>query len=201
MQRRSFCPACKLCRWRASRRVPVLDNSGRADFGIGDGILRSMLARSAVRDDRARGREGVALHRAERQIFGRATMKPLHATDIAHAAAIDGHNHGRTRAVELLISERNALIRDAARFYPGCRDREVARQLLISLARYRNGRWRRDGIREVCPPQHKGKLLQVLWLILKTIDAIPSDRTVRAALAQSRFEFANWGTRCPASDR
>ena len=38
-------------------------------------------------------------------------MKPLHATDIAHAAAIDGHNHGRTRAVELLISERNALIR------------------------------------------------------------------------------------------
>ena len=120
-------------------------------------------------------------------------MKPLHATDIAHAAAIDGHNHGRTRAVELLISERNALIRDAARFYPGCRDREVARQLLISLARYRNGRWRRDGIREVCPPQHKGKLLQVLWLILKTIDAIPSDRTVRAALAQSRFEFANWG--------
>jgi hypothetical protein len=71
-------------------------------------------------------------------------------------------SHGRTRAVELPISERNALIRDAARFFPGYGDREVARRLLIALARYRNGRWQRDRSETTCPPQHKGKLLQVL---------------------------------------
>jgi hypothetical protein len=131
-------------------------------------------------------------------------MKPVRAIDLTHASPVDGRGHGRTRTVELLISERNALIRDAARFYPGCTDRETARQMLIALARYRNGRWLRDRIEATCPAQHRGKLVQVLWLILRTIDAIPSDRTVRAALAQSRmqtrFEFADPSTRCPPLD-
>ncbi len=115
-------------------------------------------------------------------------MRPVRTIELTQAAPIEARGHGRTRAVELLISERNTLIRDAARFYPGCRDREVARQLLIALARFRNGRWLRDRSKMTCPPQHRGKLVQVLWLILKTIDAIPSDRTVRAALAQSRTQ-------------
>jgi hypothetical protein len=131
-------------------------------------------------------------------------MKPVRVADLTHSTPLDGRGHGRTPAVQLLIDERNALIRDAARFYPGCRDREVARQLLIALARFRHGRWRRDRIEATCPAQHRGKLVQVLWLILKTIDATPSDRTVRAALAQSRmqtrFEFADRATRCPPSD-
>ncbi|MEY9131929.1 hypothetical protein ACVMII_000797 [Bradyrhizobium diazoefficiens] len=108
-------------------------------------------------------------------------MKPVHAIETANAAPI--RSHGRTRAVELLISERNALIRDAARFYPGCTDREVARQLLIALARYRNGRWRRDRVEATCPAQHRGKLVQALWLILKTRDVPVSERTIRRALA------------------
>ena len=91
----------------------------------------------------------------------------------------------RTRQTELLISEREALIREAARFFPGCKDREVARQLLVALTRYRNSRWQRDRSETTCPAQHRGKLVQTLWLILKTIDAIPGDRTVRAALARS----------------
>jgi hypothetical protein len=129
-------------------------------------------------------------------------MRPLRTIELTHAAPVDCRSHGRTRAVELLVSERNALIRDAARFYPpGCSDREVARQLLVALARYRNSRWQRDRSETTCPAQHRGKLVQVLWLILKTIDAIPSDRSVRAALAQSRFEFfAHPSTRCPPSD-
>jgi hypothetical protein len=108
-------------------------------------------------------------------------MKP-----VRHPLVPD-RSHGRTPAVQLLIDERNALIRDAARFYSGCTDRETARQLLIALARYRNGRWRRDSAEATCPVKLKGKLEQTLWLILKTLDAIPSDRTVRAALAQSRM--------------
>jgi hypothetical protein len=95
------------------------------------------------------------------------------------------------------------LLADAARFYPGCTDREVARRLRKSLKTYRAGRFRRDRDCEVCPAQHKGKLVQVLWLILKTLDAIPGDRTIRTALAQprtqTRFEFANWATRCPTT--
>jgi hypothetical protein len=43
----------------------------------------------------------------------------------------------------LLISERDRLIIEAARFYPGCRDREIARRLRFALSTYRNGRWPR----------------------------------------------------------
>jgi hypothetical protein len=130
-------------------------------------------------------------------------MKPVGTIELTHAVPVDGPSHGRTRAVELLISERNALIRDAARFFPGCRDREIARRLRDRLSTYRNGRWLRDRIEATCPAQHRGKLLQVLWLILRTIDAVPSDRTIRAALAQTRmrtrFEFADPSTRCPTT--
>jgi hypothetical protein len=94
----------------------------------------------------------------------------------------------RTRQTELLISERDNLLAQAAKFFPGCRHREIARRLRSALSTYRNGRWRRDRIEATCPPQHKGKLVQIMWMILKTIDAIPCDRTVRTALAQSRIQ-------------
>ena len=107
-------------------------------------------------------------------------MRPVRTIELTHAAAIDGH--GRTRAVELLISERNALIRAAAKFYPGCSGREIARQLHTALLRYHGGRWQRDRSETSCPPQHKGKLVQVMWMILKTNDAPVGARTIRRAL-------------------
>jgi hypothetical protein len=91
----------------------------------------------------------------------------------------------RTRQTELLISERDNLLVEAARFYPGLSNREVAKRLQDALLVYRNGRWRRDQNEQTCPPQHRGKLLQVMWMILKTIDAIPGDRTIRGALART----------------
>jgi hypothetical protein len=112
-------------------------------------------------------------------------MKPVHTIELTHAAPLDGRGHGRTPAVQLLIDERDNLIRAAAKFYPGAGDREVARRLRAALSIYRNGRWRRDRAEATCPLQHKRKLLQVMWLILKTRDALVSDRTVRRALAAS----------------
>jgi hypothetical protein len=90
----------------------------------------------------------------------------------------------------LLIDERNALLIEAARFYPGVSDREIARRLRRALAIYRAGRWQRDRSEATCPPQHRGKLVQVMWLVLKTIDHVPSERTVTSQLARAR---ASWG--------
>jgi hypothetical protein len=113
-------------------------------------------------------------------------MKPVRTIELTHAAAIDGSSHGRTPAVLLVLDERNALIRAAARFYPGDSDREIARRLHRALAIYRSSRWqRRDCIEATCPAQHRGKLMQAMWLILKTRDYVPSEMTIRRALGYS----------------
>jgi hypothetical protein len=104
-----------------------------------------------------------------------ADIRPHRATAFVDAAPIGGRGH-RTRQTELLISERDRLIIEATRFYPGCRDREIARRLRFALSAYRKGRWRRDRIEGTCPMLHCGKLVQSLWMILKTLDAIPCDR-------------------------
>jgi hypothetical protein len=44
---------------------------------------------------------------------------------------------------------------------------------------------RRDRIEATCPMQHRGKLVQSLWMILKTLDAIPCDRGGTGASAAS----------------
>jgi hypothetical protein len=95
---------------------------------------------------------------------------------------VDGRGH-RSPNTLLLLDERDRYLRTAARFYPGCSDREIARLLRAVLVTFRNGRWRRDRVETTCPLQHRGKLQQVLWLILKTRDAIPSERTIRRALS------------------
>jgi hypothetical protein len=105
-----------------------------------------------------------------------ASMKPL-----KHPLVPD-RSHGRTRQVLLLISERDALIRSAARFYPGASGREIARQLRTALSTYYGGRWRRDREVFTCPAQHKGKLTEVLFLLLRTHEHVPSIATLRRAL-------------------
>ena len=110
-------------------------------------------------------------------------MKPHRPSIFAGAVPLDGRGHSRTPAVQLLIDERVALIRAAARFYPGAKNREVARRLHAALSTYRGGRFIRDRACEVCPPQHKGKLTAVLWITLKVHDHVPSEMTIRRALA------------------
>lgn len=120
-------------------------------------------------------------------------MKPVLHTDLTHATAIDSRGHGRTPAVRLMVDERDHYLREAAAFYPGLSDRETARQLRTALAAYRAGRWRRDRAETKCPSQYRGRLPEALWLLLRTLDAVPGDRTIRAALARS----ADPTTCCP----
>ena len=102
-------------------------------------------------------------------------MKP-----IRHPLVV-GPGH-RTPQTMLLLDERGKLLVEAARFFPGCSDREIARRLHGALSTYRNGRWRRDRTEALCPMQHRGKLLQIMWMILKVHDHLPPTMTIRRAL-------------------
>jgi hypothetical protein len=108
-------------------------------------------------------------------------MKPLR--DLSGAVPVDGRSHGRTPAVLLLIDERVALIRTAAKFFPGASDREIARRLRTALSIYRAGRWGRDRS-DTCPVQHRGKLTEILYLLLRVHDHVPSEPTIRRALGR-----------------
>jgi hypothetical protein len=122
--------------------------------------------------------------------FGCAMMKPVRTIELTHAVPFERGPGHRTPQTLLLIDERDKLLVEAAKFFPGALDREISRRLRAALSIYRAGRWRRDCAELTCPPQHRGKLVQVLWLLLKTMDAIPGDKTVRNALARPAI-------RCP----
>jgi hypothetical protein len=111
-------------------------------------------------------------------------MKPVRTIELTHAELVDGRGR-RSIHTLLLIRARDVLLVEAAMFFPGASDREVARRLLAALKTYRAGRWRRDAALALCPPQHAGSYRALFWLILKLHDHVPCDRAVRAALARA----------------
>jgi hypothetical protein len=111
-------------------------------------------------------------------------VRPLRASAFANAAPLDGRGH-RTRQTLLLISERNKLLAEAARFFPGAFDREIARQLRTALLRYQTGAWRRTRVETTCPTRHLGRLDALLWQLLRIRDATLSERTIRAVLGRT----------------
>ena len=87
---------------------------------------------------------------------------------------------------------RDHLLRTAAaRFCVGVSDRQAAMMLRAKLDRYRLGAWRRDRVEVQCPARLKGALNELFWTLLKIRDAVPGDRTVRAALALEPFSVAH----------
>ena len=56
--------------------------------------------------------------------------------------------------------------------------------------RYHGGPWRRDRLEVRCPDRHRGTITELLWKVLKVRDAVPGDRTIRAALALDPFSIA-----------
>ncbi len=90
----------------------------------------------------------------------------------------------RTPATMLRLDERDRYLREAARFFPGCGNREIARRLRSALLTYRSCAWQRDFAKDLCPVRYAGTVKAALWKTLKAVDAIPGDRTIRAALAQ-----------------
>jgi hypothetical protein len=95
---------------------------------------------------------------------------------------LDGRGR-RSNETRLRIDECATLQREGARFFAAASDREIARRLHQALSRYATGAWRRERTCDVCPVRHRGKVTAALWMILKTRDAIPSDRTIRRTLA------------------
>jgi hypothetical protein len=102
---------------------------------------------------------------------------------LTHAVPVDGRGHGRTPRVQLILDERDKLLIEAARrFCISMSDRAAAEYLRDALSRYREGRFRRSRAETTCPPQHRGRLDEMLWLLLKTSDHVPSIATIRRVL-------------------
>ena len=80
------------------------------------------------------------------------------------------------------IATRDTLLRLAARSIDGSA-RVKARRLHSVLLRFRSGPWRRLQAEAACPDQYRGKIEEVLFVILRTRDAVPSFCTIRNALA------------------
>ena len=97
---------------------------------------------------------------------------------------VDGRGHGRTPAVQLLIDERATLLREAARRHCiGMSGRARAKYLHDALSRYSEGRFRRSRLETTCPSAHRGRLDEMLWLLLKTTSGrVPSIPTIRRVL-------------------
>ena len=94
----------------------------------------------------------------------------------------------RTPQTLLLIDERARYLVEAARFYPGVSDREVARRLRRSLVLYQQGRWRRSRSDLTCA-HPVGHLDAVLWCLLNIRDAIPSERLIRLAISRASRDY------------
>ena len=111
-------------------------------------------------------------------------MKPVRPSIFDGAVAVDGRGR-RSNETYLRLDERDRYLVEAAKFYPGCGDREVARRLRSALLTYRSCAWQRDYAEDLCPVRYAGTVKAALWKTLKAVDAIPGDRTIRAALARS----------------
>jgi hypothetical protein len=91
----------------------------------------------------------------------------------------------RTEATTRSIATRNRLlIEAAARHCAGQSSRSAASALRGALVRYREGAWRRHRVEDQCPVRLVGRLDEYLWRILRARDHVPSERTIRRALAK-----------------
>jgi hypothetical protein len=112
------------------------------------------------------------------------TGKPAKSDGKSARRTPDNRGH-RTPRTQLQIDERDALLREAARrFCAGMSDRQAAAYLRVALLRYREGRWRRTRT-EIWNPHAADRLDAVLWRLLRTREAIPSERLIRAVLSRS----------------
>jgi hypothetical protein len=118
-------------------------------------------------------------------------MKPVRASELTHTTPVDARGR-RPPADVLARAIRDHLLRTAAdRFCAGMKHRPAAAKLRTKLIRYREAAWRRDRVEVQCPDRHRGSVTELLWTILNIRDAVPSDRTIRAALALDPFSVAH----------
>jgi hypothetical protein len=187
--RKPVCIGCKasfLDDENAGGCLPAVIAGRRARHRRKERVLCAMPSDAVDERGRCRQRPRAPANCAARPIFGCA-MRPLR-----HPLLPAGPGH-RTPATLLAIDERNALLAEIARrFYPGLSHREIAHRLRSRLLIYRNGPWRRT-CTELRSPHPPEKIETLLWQLLRVRDAIPGERTMRAALARTSI-------RCPPTD-
>ena len=111
-------------------------------------------------------------------------MKPLRPSIFSGAMPVDGRGR-RSNETLLRLDERDKLLVEIARrFFPDLSHLEAAHRLRSRLLIYRNGRWRRTRTELRCPHPAE-KLDALLWSLMKSRDAVPAVRSIRAILAQA----------------
>lgn len=99
---------------------------------------------------------------------------------------VDGRGR-RSLDTRVAILVRDATIAEAAlRFYPLMSSVAAARVLHAGLSRYQSGAWRRHRTEENMPARLAGRVEGMYWFVLKMRDALPSERTIRAAIDASK---------------
>jgi hypothetical protein len=102
-----------------------------------------------------------------------------------HERTFNVELRGRRKAADILgRTIRDHLLRLAAsRYCVGMSDRQAASYLRTKLGRYAAGAWRRDRVEDRLPDRHLGRIEATLWELLRIRDHVPSDKTIRNALA------------------
>jgi hypothetical protein len=91
---------------------------------------------------------------------------------------------------QLSLAKRDEIIRDAfQRFLADASSAEAARQFCSGLQRYRSSAWKSERKSADLPERHRGKISAAYWSVLKVIDHVPSERTVRRMLATKGGDF------------
>lgn len=112
-------------------------------------------------------------------------MKAVRCADLTGATPISDRRGHRSPNTLLMLDERDAkLVATARRFFSGMSHRETAHRLRSRLLIYQSGRWRRTSA-ELRPPHDADSLDAALWCLLRIKDHVPSEMTIRRALAYS----------------
>lgn len=115
-------------------------------------------------------------------------MKHLRPVDPDAAEPIGVRGPGKRSAeTRASLYLRDAMIAEAATlFCPGMSSNAAAATIHRQLVRYRGGAWRRHRSEEHLPATLVGKVTEIFWHCLKARDALPSERTIRAALGAAK---------------
>ncbi|MET3970820.1 hypothetical protein [Bradyrhizobium sp. S3.9.1] len=114
-------------------------------------------------------------------------MKP-HRPSIFGDAVPVGPGH-RLPMTLLYLRVRDCFLRAAMENHcGGMSHREAAEWLHKKLARYSECAWRRDYVKEACPPRLAGHINALMWCVLKCGGGrVVSERTIRRVLSANRI--------------
>jgi hypothetical protein len=109
---------------------------------------------------------------------------PLRTERLMNAAPMRGPGE-RTPQTLLLLDESARLIREAvSRFFPNVSRRGAAKRFHGAAYRYSCGAWIRDRAELTCPARHRGKVEEYCWRLLKTVNRVPGESSIRQIISR-----------------